>query len=229
MTSPQAALFPPPGFSPVGKLHVFPTGRRSLGCGRTLSKEASQELGALSLSGMQYLKLETFVLERPLFYWWVPQCWFPNCNCASQRKAKGVLWARPLLLLRSAEWWRKELSVDNQHWNKTPALFQISDSDQRQTPATHDRKFNSNAYLVLESIKAKTECQSQLRNTAVCEWMDSLSNAAMKFLQRVAATFPLPSYPLCLLLLVKDSQNFSSLSSHTHICHRSIILELMQF
>lgn len=115
-----------------------------------------------------------FVWEKPFFsfffwggvtqklaFWLALRVWM---LCWSNFRMAGQAW----LLWRAAQWWRMELSVYAQQWNKTSALLQCSDSDRRLTHSTQDRKFNFYTYLVLDSIKTKTESQSQLGNS-VCE------------------------------------------------------------
>ena len=89
----------------------------------------------------------------------------PNAEVEQLQRGKTSL------LLRAADCWLKELSVYNQQWRKTSALFQSSDSDRRLTHSTHGRKFHFYTYLVLDSIKTKTESQGQLGSTA-CLWSE---------------------------------------------------------
>lgn len=100
-------------------------------------------------------------VTQKLAFWLALRVWM---LCWSNFRMAGQAW----LLWRAAQWWRMELSVYAQQWNKTSALLQCSDSDRRLTHSTQDRKFNFYTYLVLDSIKTKTESQSQLGNS-VCE------------------------------------------------------------
>lgn len=66
--------------------------------------------------------------------------------------------------------WRSFQSINSNE--RKPQLCCKVDSDQRLTHSTHDRKLNFYTYLVLDSIKTKTERQGQLRHHVFVKGID---------------------------------------------------------
>lgn len=125
---------------------------------------ATRDLGGDSLMDPvhSFLNLEHFVWQRLLFCWWALTNWLLDQHHGS--KLQESLWkARPHFSQGQPTGdWRSFQSINSNE--RKPQLCCKVDSDQRLTHSTHDRKLNFYTYLVLDSIKTKTERQGQLRH-----------------------------------------------------------------